>query len=283
MLCKKPFIQGSALFPCGQCLPCRLNRRRLWTHRLILESLKHENSIFVTLTYNPESLPEAGTLVPLHLQLFLKRLRTAISPQKIRFYAVGEYGELSGRPHYHLALFGIGPEFTDVISRCWPFGSIDVGSLTLESAQYIAGYVVKKMTSTDDPRLEGRHPEFSRMSLKPGIGAIAMPELIDFLSSDMGRTLIDQSGDVPTALRHGGKMLPLGRYLRRKLREALKIPEKGSSNPLFQAQIQEMSNLFEASEARTKWQKLNVYHKANRPKVRSLETRHKIYSRKDKL
>lgn len=42
--------------PCGKCIPCLINRKRLWKHRLILESYCHDKSAFVTLTYNDDQL-----------------------------------------------------------------------------------------------------------------------------------------------------------------------------------------------------------------------------------
>lgn len=71
------------------------------------------------------------------------------------------------------------------------------------------------MTSYDDPRLFGRHPEFARMSNRPGLGASAMHEVASQL---MTFNLDTSQADVPSALQHGGRALPLGRYLRRKLR-----------------------------------------------------------------
>lgn len=85
----------------------------------------------------------------------------------------------------------------------------------MKSAQYIAGYCMKKMTQHSDIRLRGRHPEFTRMSLKPGIGADAMWNV----ASEILKYDLDQARDVPLTLRHGSKELPLGRYLRNKLRE----------------------------------------------------------------
>lgn len=89
-----------------------------------------------------------------------------------------------------------------------------VGQLTAKSANYIAGYVTKKMTHRSDIRLGGRCPEFARMSLWPGIGALAMFNV----ASEMLRYDLQKRGDVPAALRYGGVMMPLGKYLRRKLR-----------------------------------------------------------------
>lgn len=232
MKCRSPFVRGMQVFPCGQCIPCRINRRRMWTHRIMLEALKHEHSSFVTLTY--EVPPEGDTLVPKDLQDWLKRLRKEIEPQRIRYYAVGEYGDNTQRPHYHIALFGYEPcrlgqsTYTRFRKNCcpqcdrirdtWGNGLVYVGSLEVSSAQYIAGYVTKKMTSKSDPRLNGRYPEFARMSLKPGIGADAVWDIVSTLRQfDLDRTQVD----VPSTLRHGKKLLPLGRYLRRKIRIAL--------------------------------------------------------------
>lgn len=97
-----------------------------------------------------------------------------------------------------------------------------VGELTVQSAQYITGYVAKKMTRPDDARLEGRYPEFARMSLKPGIGAGAIP---DVASEMMRWKLEEKCVDVPVALRHGSSELPLGKYLRRLLRQQCGLDE----------------------------------------------------------
>lgn len=83
-----------------------------------------------------------------------------------------------------------------------------------DSASYIAGYTVKKMTAKEDMRLRGRHPEFARMSLKPGIGVDAMWDVASKLIASL-----DESADVPSALRSFGKQYPIGRYLKGKLRE----------------------------------------------------------------
>ena len=88
----------------------------------------------------------------------------------------------------------------------------------MASANYIAGYVTKKMSSVSDERLQGRRPEFARMSLKPGIGAHAM----EAVALALMRWKLDRSmKDVPTSLRHGSDVMRLGRYLRRKLREKI--------------------------------------------------------------
>lgn len=232
MRCMKPYVApGNIAYPCGQCDLCRVARRRIWAHRIMLEALQHEQNSFVTLTYDPKKEP--WSLEPDHLRLFLYRLRKALRPGRIRFYAVGEYGDQSFRPHFHMALFGVGcvpysPWRTcecltcSTVRETWGLGHVMVGSLEERSAQYICGYVTKKMTSAKDARLGGRHPEFARMSLRPGIGAGAIHDVASVM---MQYRLEEKMVDVPTHLAHGGQSRPLGRYLRRKLRVACGLPE----------------------------------------------------------
>lgn len=271
MLCKKPFVRKQMRFGCGQCLPCRINRRRLWTHRMMLEATQHHASSFVTLTYSTENLiyvdTEAdsvfrgygvfrrGVTQPsLHvpdLQDWVRSVRAIVrglfqgqSPV-IRYYGVGEYGDQSFRPHYHVALFGLGPEFEEVFVKAWGKGLVHVGELNKDSAAYCAGYVTKKMTSSKDGRLCGRYPEFARMSLKPGIGAGAMQSVGRALESEAGAAEVARLGDVPTQLRHSGKLYPLGRYLARRLRREVGLSEKPP------ARRQELSSVFEAGLIRS--------------------------------
>jgi len=65
---------------------------------------------------------------------------------------------------------------------------------------------------------DGRIAEFSRMSLNPGIGAQAMEVVGKSLKLHPN---VLSSLDVPAVLKHSGKLWPLGRYLRRKIRESL--------------------------------------------------------------
>lgn len=226
MLCIRPFrVRPGQEFGCGQCLPCRINRRRIWTARIVLESVIHGDvaSAFFTLTYSQECLPAGGTLVPAHLEEFRYRLRYLIGP--FRYYFVGEYGERSQRAHYHGLLFGVSPTL-EALESVWGRGHCHVGMLSMESAQYCAGYVTKKMTAKDDPRLKGRYPEFARMSSKPGIGTGGLNGIIAWLYSSEGAAYIARNRDVPAAVRVNGKVLPIGRYLHARLRDEFGIPSQ---------------------------------------------------------
>lgn len=171
--------------PCGQCIGCRLERSRQWAVRCMHEaSLYNENS-FLTLTYDDFHLPENGSLVLSDFQLFMKRLRKSIAPKRVRFFHCGEYGELYARPHYHALLFG--HDFSDRkyfkgegenrlytsdrLSELWPQGHSLVGQVSFESAAYCARYVLKKVTGDKaEEHYQGRKPEYTTMSRRPGIG-----------------------------------------------------------------------------------------------------------------
>lgn len=144
--------------PCGQCIECRLKRRREWALRCMHEASMHESNWFATLTYADEFLPKDGSLDRRVFPLFMKRLRKAFG--SVRYFHAGEYGERNGRPHYHALLFGLRlddvracgqsasgyPVFdSPALSELWEDGIVQLGSVSFESAQYVAGYCVDKI------------------------------------------------------------------------------------------------------------------------------------------
>lgn len=219
---------GAVPVGCGQCLPCRINRRRIWAARQYLESLCHDENCFVTLTYNDEHVPPSGSLVPRDYQLFLKKFRHHLDKEgiRLRYVLCGEYGERSLRPHYHASFFGVGGWCSELVDKAWGHGFVQVAEFNQATAQYVAGYVVKKLSNADDGRLAGRYNEFGRQSNRPGIGAPAMEVIANQLHSLVGLKELERLGDVPIALQMGRKKLPLGRYLRGKLRDEIGMPEE---------------------------------------------------------
>lgn len=266
----------------------------------MLESYLKEDNSFVTLTYADDywekkkfdgynGLP---TLLRSDLQKFLKRLRWKIDPISVRYFAAGEYDD-NWRPHFHLALFGYPnclygqSRYSRIYTQCcaacetiretWGHGHVFLGALERKSAQYIAGYVVKKLTRSDDPRLEGRSPEFAAMSLRPGIGAMFMENvgtpMFEYLMSKGDR-------DVPESLRHGSKLLPLGRYLRHELRGALGWEKKAKRNA--EREIQ-MLRMLKASSLDPESSLKKEIQRRSKSKIASLEAREMIFKKRGKL
>lgn len=140
--------------PCQKCLNCIIQKRTEWTLRLWHELGYHEKSVFLTLTYNDEN--NIGTLSKRHLQLFFKRLRKRLGEQKIKYFAVGEYGEKMLRPHYHSIVFGLGldKDSKQAVFDSWPYASWNekpylkkhcFGTVTSDSIQYVAKYLQKQL------------------------------------------------------------------------------------------------------------------------------------------
>lgn len=195
--------------PCGKCNGCRIDYSKNWATRCVLESTLYERNYFVTLTYDDEHLLsrcyrqnvevdhvtgevtdqfDSVSLNPDDLHRFMHDLRQLFDrkygEQGIRFFACGEYGSKSKRPHFHLLLFNCNLRDLNLykvsrgnslfnsedISKCWPYGFSVVGDLTYESCAYVARYMLKKVKG--DPLYYERNgliPEFVRMSRKPGI------------------------------------------------------------------------------------------------------------------
>ena len=287
MICKKPFIRSNTITPfgCGQCLPCRIKHRRTWAHRITLESFLHSSNCFVTLTYKdlelPATLDGLMTLDKADVQKFIKKLRKKVNPKKIRYFYCGEYGDKTQRPHYHLALYGLGMEHTGLITDTWDKGHVMVGDLTIDSANYIAKYVTKKMTNPNNRQVEewlhGRSPEFAHMSLKPGIGAGTIKKI----ARDTYGLLPD--GEVPRILKHGRKNLPLGRYLRTLLTRELGLDEESEKSKNIKNYSKEMSELYQSLKDHPKIGKKdhsfqNMLQEKNTQKIREIETRYQIHN-----
>lgn len=218
MVCSAPFFKHEmrAFFPCGQCISCRVNRRRVWLTRLVLESTGHKDISYITLTYADEFLPDKGYLSKSDLQSFFKRLRYYVPDVRLRYFACGEYGEQTHRPHYHGILFGLDPFLgSDKCVDSWTKGFVKCVPATIETMRYVAGYVTKKLVH-QSADYKDYPPEFILSSRRPGLGAYAVAKLA--LSGL-------QNGDVPKQVLVGGKPYPLGRYMTEKLRQAMMNPD----------------------------------------------------------
>lgn len=178
--------------PCGRCIGCRISQRQDWTVRLMHEALMHEHTCFITLTYSRDPVGlQYGDF-----QYFMRKVRRRYG--ECRFFCAGEYGSLGMRPHWHAAFYGLdftqmdarviksGQSFklyeSEALNSLWKHGFASVGSLTPQSAAYIAKYCTKKIGVDQEPLMDvfnldtgeiyERRSEFVRMSLKPGIGSM---------------------------------------------------------------------------------------------------------------
>lgn len=194
--------------PCGKCIGCRLDYSRQWADRMMLELDHSKKAIFATFTYNQKNVPTVVddidmpvgyTLWKPDFQDFMKRLRSRkkFEDREIRFYASGEYGSNTRRPHYHAIIFGIdlddfedckpkgmnelhqqyyiSKEFEDI----WEKGFTLISEVSWQTCAYVSRYVMKKAFADDIEYWQV--PEFSLMSRRPGLGAYYFEEHKDCL------------------------------------------------------------------------------------------------------
>lgn len=177
--------------PCRKCVECKVQYAEDWARRVVLEAKKHEKNCFITLTYNDANLPEGASVCKRSAQLFMKKLRKAIAPIKVRYFLCGEYGAEKNRPHYHAILFGY--DFEDkryfstdrrgnpiyrspLLEKLWTYGFSSVGDrLDFETAKYCAKYM--QADCREFERI-GLKPPFTLMSRRPGLALDVIPDSV---------------------------------------------------------------------------------------------------------
>lgn len=163
---------------------------------MILEASRYPNGhvTFITLTYDPENLPDGGTLVKEDFTNFVKRLKyhtrdkfvtagLSESQNGFRYFGVGEYGDRFGRPHYHLVVFGVPMEDMQMaIRHAWTKGHTDVGLAEPGAFKYVANYVQKKLNGDmAEKEYAGKEHPFAQMSRMPGIGSHVTDQIVEKL------------------------------------------------------------------------------------------------------
>jgi hypothetical protein len=171
---KKEKTKGENIpFPCGKCPPCKKRRTSGWSFRLVKEGERSKSALFITLTYDTQYVPITPhgymTLELKDLQKFFKRLRK-LSNEKLKYYAVGEYGSTKKRPHYHVILFNANKEH---IKRAWALNNKLIGTYHIGNVSNASiGYTLKYMSKSSKIPLhqnDDRKKEFSVMS--KGLGS----------------------------------------------------------------------------------------------------------------
>lgn len=285
--------------PCGKCIGCRLDYSRMWMARISKEASLYPNNAFLTLTYNPKNLPiketintETGELItgnPLvkkHVQQFIKKLRREyeyhFNKKGIRYYACGEYGGRTRRPHYHIALFNTDTTaFGDIkvigtnqqgdalytsekIEKIWGKGFITIGDLTPQSAAYIARYMLKKQKGDGKEwyyESQGIISEYTTMSVKPGIARTWYEKhKEEYWLSD--RIVISQRNKKPTTVK-------TPEYFDKLLEQ--EDPERLKSiKQQRQERLQKAKRLKQSKTTMTEWEQLKIEQKAKEDAAKKL-------------
>jgi len=230
MACDSPIYVNSKgvsiPVPCGKCPPCKMRRVNEWVFRMMWEEQHNSvSSYFVTLTYDTAHVPLTPhgfmTLRKKDFQDFMKRLRKSISEYRftgldhppVKYYACGEYGTKTNRPHYHAIILNV-PN-PDLFASAWSlsgvqFGAVDIGTATSDSVAYCMKYIDKESFREKKYRhsRDDREREFSLMSKGIGAGYVEDDAVRRYHSADLSRNFLTKLS---------GHRIAMPRYYRQKI------------------------------------------------------------------
>jgi hypothetical protein len=187
--------------PCGKCVECVNAHSTSWFIRINAEFEKSDNAYFITLTYNDDN--NNGTLRKKDLQNLFKRYRSKVANSKyskpFKYYAIGEYGGVTHRPHYHIIAFNV---CIESILKEWTSGFWTQDKLNEARIRYCTNYIIGRR----EYGYKKKYAPFAIMS--KGIGQAYMSEAM--------RTYHKSKLSSTVTLR-GGQKLPLPRYLKERI------------------------------------------------------------------
>lgn len=235
---------------CGKCYVCRQRKLREWVFRLRQESLKHSSSFFVTLTYDNEHVPISPknflTLKKSDVQLFIRYLRRK-QKATIKYVAVGEYGTINHRPHYHLLLFGVqNPQsiYESWVKEMKPIGQVHIGQVTEQSIAYTLEYIT--VYEDKPPDWKDIQPTFRLQSTKLGANWL----------ENGGRKFMEKN--TPTCLLDGTYKLGIPKYYRDKVYTGdLQDEYRQELDKVIQKQKNDLAKLDDMEIERCKRARLN--------------------------
>lgn len=213
----EPTSNATNVVPCGKCVLCLKRRQNAWTFRLTQESKISTSAVFLTLTYTDEKLPISfnghATLRKKDFQDFMKRLRKhiryhSLSKEQLKYYACGEYGTDTKRPHYHAIMFNLPHSIIRrqaLLHETWKNGHVDLAPCNMATIRYVTKYLMKGRhePERDD---DDRAPPFALMSKKMGLSYLT-PQMVKHHTEKM----------VSYVTLSGGTLTSLPRYFRDKI------------------------------------------------------------------
>lgn len=295
------FVTDFVKIPCGRCLGCRLEYSKKWSERLLAEKVTSSSALFLTFTYNDDSIPysiienkDFGDIIECYYTLckkdfqdFWKRLRYHFRyhPEKISYFLCGEYGTATFRPHGHAIVYNLpvleleldyyktirGHVYykSRVLDNIWSNGFVTVSDFSLQNAAYVARYTMKKAglksKEVNDEYVDhGLCPEFLCMSRRPGIGSAFYDIYKERLMNEDRLFFGDESGSVS---------LGRNRFFNKKLEK-----DFGDTYELWKSQMIDLANAkFDAELMRTDLDELEYL----RIREESLKNKTRILKRRD--
>lgn len=186
--------------PCGKCVQCLKRRQNSWAFRLQEQSKISTSACFLTLTYEetPKSFNGHSTLLKSDLQKFIKKLRKK-TLNNIKYYACGEYGTKSKRPHYHAIMFNLPSRMyeNNTILETWNKGHVVIAPCNTSTIMYVTKYLQKGSFQAEADH-DDRIPEFSLMSKKLGANYLT-PQMVKHHKEQL-KNYVTLSGGIKTSM-----------------------------------------------------------------------------------
>nr|QJB20075.1 MAG: replication initiator protein [Microvirus sp.] len=190
---------------CDKCPNCYFRKTAGWTFRLMAEEKHSSSSHFITMTYDTDHLVTTPfgkpSLCKYDLQNFFKRLRKLDSSARIKYYAVGEYGSQTARPHYHAILFNADIE---LIEKAWTLDGLLIGDIYYgDVCEASIGYTLKYLNKKSTAGLIGdddRHPQFTLSSNKLGMSYLTPAMRAWHLADLHNRKYVTLKGGIKAAM-----------------------------------------------------------------------------------
>lgn len=190
---------------CGKCYACLSNRRQSWLFRLQNESMNSVASFFCSLTIDDDHIRDHEVHKE-DLQKLFKKLR---HKEDFTYYAIGEYGTTTFRPHYHVCFFFKSfpsdytvDDFHQLLLSMYDLGMISVSRVTYRRLNYILHY----HTRPKEP-IKGKFT-FQLFSKRLGLDFLT-DDVIHYLESTHNTVIND----------YNGRKYVIPRYYRKKLIE----------------------------------------------------------------
>lgn len=269
MKCVSPFylVREGIWVPCGKCNFCVKQKRAAWAFRLYQELKAAESAAFLTFTYSDEhAVYDVGSRLPTfeksHVQNLLKRIRkkeAKLGRKSVRYYAVGEYGSNTGRPHYHALLFNLHSDTLGTIADIWGKGFIHHGKVEPASIMYVSGYIIDKV----DDSIQGRTFPFALMS--KGIGKNYLSPQMKKWHKRKRANFVSWGDGIPS---------PMARYYRDKIfskmeKQVMGLEMEAKIDERFKSELERLQALHSSP--------LSYYHEKEIQAYKSIKVAKKAY------
>lgn len=130
----------------------------------------------------------------------MKRLRKEHG-KGLKYYACGEYGTETNRPHYHAIIFNL-PQLwlldPNYLESTWKHGRIHIGDANIKTIHYTLKYMMKDQAENND---QGREKTFSLMSKGLGLSYLT-PQMRAYIKNQQTGTVTMPGGTIQVMPRY---------------------------------------------------------------------------------